>query len=57
MRCPNCGSTAQYKLTRKVEVDGYLYLTYTCGCGATAERVYRIESFNITPPNKNRKKT
>lgn len=57
MRCPNCGSSAQYKLTRKVEVDGYLYLTYTCGCGATAERVYRIESFNITPSDKNRKKT
>ena len=56
MRCPNCGSSAQYRLTREVEVNGYLYHTHTCGCGATAERVYKIVSFNINPPDKNRKK-
>ena len=50
MRCPNCGSSA-HKLTHISNSNGCLYHTYTCGCGATIEYVYKEVSFRVTSPN------
>lgn len=52
MKCPNCGgSPAQIKLTYTANSNGYLYHTYTCGCGATIEYVYKEISFCVTSPH------
>ena len=51
MKCPNCGSTAQIKLTHIAKSNGYLDHTYACGCGATIEYMYKEVSFRVTSPN------
>ena len=40
MRCPNCGSTAQFTLIRENKVGKYLDQTYKCGCGTTIELTF-----------------
>ena len=51
MKCPNCGSTAQIKLTHMANSNGYLYHNYICGCGAIIEYVYKEVSFRATSPD------
>ena len=33
MKCPNCGSTAQYREYGKLETEFTIIQTFTCGCG------------------------
>ena len=40
-RCPNCGSTAQFKVVYEGETSHQLYRKFKCGCGATAEITYK----------------
>lgn len=40
-RCPNCGSTAQFKIIYKGETSHHLYRKYKCGCGVSAEITYK----------------
>lgn len=43
-RCPNCGSTAQFKQTYEAETTHFVYRQYKCGCGATAEvKLQKVE--------------
>ena len=32
-RCPNCGSTAQFKEYGKMETEDIIVQIHTCGCG------------------------
>lgn len=40
-RCPNCGSTAQFRIAYEGETSHQLYRKYKCGCGASAEVTYK----------------
>ena len=41
IKCPNCGSTAQFKIIYEGETSHQLYRKFKCGCGATAEITYK----------------
>lgn len=41
LRCPNCGSTAQFKIAYEGETANQLYRKWKCGCGATAEEIFK----------------
>ena len=32
LRCPNCGSTSQLRITEIMSCDNYVEVSYTCGC-------------------------
>ena len=40
-KCPNCGSTAQFRIAYEGETSHQLYRKYKCGCGASAELLIR----------------
>lgn len=40
-RCPNCGSTAQFRIAYEGETPNQLFRKYKCGCGASAEVTYK----------------
>ena len=44
VRCPNCGSTAQVKVTKKYwsQISNSEYTHYHCGCGC----VFNIEKMS-----------
>lgn len=51
-RCPNCGSTAQFKIKDVMVCDTYVQITYTCGCGVeTQTRRKKDECINSTRKN------
>lgn len=41
IKCPNCGSTAQFKIIYEGETSHQLYRKFKCGCGTTAEITYK----------------
>ena len=50
MKCDNCGSTAQIKLTNTETEGNTIVQTYTCGCGAIKKRIFIMtKEFTITP--------
>ena len=40
-RCPNCGSSAQFRIAYEGETSNQLHRKYKCGCGATATITYK----------------
>ena len=40
LKCNNCGSTAQIKLTNTTNNNGLIYDDYTCGCGCMTRLVH-----------------
>ena len=50
IKCPNCGSTAQVKLTweeRFGEKDTKYTKEFKCGCGCTFEAIYKLSELKI----------
>lgn len=41
MKCPNCGSSAQFKMIDFMNCKDEKIEQYRCGCGATAEVIYK----------------
>ena len=41
LKCPNCGSTAQFRIAYEGETANQLYRKWKCGCGATAEEIFK----------------
>ena len=41
LRCPNCGSTAQFRIAYEGETANQLYRKWKCGCGASAEEIFK----------------
>ena len=54
IKCPNCGSTAQVKLTstEKRHDDWEWLETYKCGCGCTIERRVQVREQITTDKGK-----
>lgn len=50
-RCPNCGSTAQFKVVYEGETSHQLYRKFKCGCGATAEITYKKTEIIFRSPS------
>ena len=49
LRCPNCGSTAQLRLTWQDEEapTRYIYKEYRCGCGTCFQVEYEVSQIKI----------
>ena len=44
LKCPNCGSTAQTRVTFTINEDRTkITETITCGCGSTTTAIYKLE--------------
>ena len=44
MKCPNCGSTAQTRVTFTINEDRTkITETITCGCGSITTAIYKLE--------------
>lgn len=48
-KCPNCGSTAQIKISTPPSVYGVglVITTHKCGCGCVFERRYKLSEIKI----------
>lgn len=52
MKCPNCGSSAQFKLVYVQATEKLLLRNYECGCGAKAKVFYEKTKIIYTSPKK-----
>lgn len=52
MKCPNCGSSAQFKLVDIQTTEKLLLRYYKCGCGTKAKVFYEQTKIIYTPPKK-----
>lgn len=49
-KCPNCGSTAQFRLAYEGATSTSLSRTYKCGCRASVTIVYKkVEVISRSP--------
>lgn len=51
LKCPNCGSTAQFRHTTSVQQENKVTNVYHCGCGCIAQEVSVIQYINYYTKN------